>query len=117
MNNRFSEVSTELLGCISCLHPRNYFSQFDVRKLIHLADFYPKNFFGTNYLFLEQQLMSYFYNLRDDPYFSSIDDLGIFAKKLVETEKHLVFPLVYRMIELALVYQLQLLRLNEFFLQ
>ncbi|XP_042404534.1 uncharacterized protein LOC121994634 [Zingiber officinale] len=103
MNNRFSEVSTELLGCISCLHPRNSFSQFDVHKLIHLADFYPEDFCGTDYLFLEQQLMSYFYNLRDDPYFSSIDDLGILAQKLVETEKHLVFPLVYRMIELALV--------------
>ncbi|XP_042443839.1 zinc finger MYM-type protein 1-like [Zingiber officinale] len=117
MNNRFSEVSTDLLGCISCFHPRNSFSQFDVHKLIHLADFYPEDFCGTDYLFLEQQLMSYFYNLRDDPYFSSIDDLGILAQKLVETEKHLVFPLVYRMIELALVYQLQLLRLNEFFLQ
>ncbi|XP_042467270.1 zinc finger MYM-type protein 1-like [Zingiber officinale] len=103
MNNRFTEVSTELLGCISCLHPRNSFSQFDVHKLIHLADFYPEDFCGTDYLFLEQQLMSYFYNLRDDPYFSSIDDLGILAQKLVETEKHLVFPLVYRMIELALV--------------
>ncbi|XP_042465663.1 uncharacterized protein LOC122048126 [Zingiber officinale] len=103
MNNRFSEVSTELLGCISCLHPRNSFSQFDVHKLIHLADFYPEDFCGTDYLFLEQQLMSYFYNLRDGPYFSSIDDLGILAQKLVETEKHLVFPLVYRMIELALV--------------
>ncbi|XP_042465844.1 zinc finger MYM-type protein 1-like [Zingiber officinale] len=44
MNNRFSEVSTDLLGCISCLHPRNSFSQFDVHKLIHLADFYPEDF-------------------------------------------------------------------------
>ncbi|XP_042467455.1 uncharacterized protein LOC122050630 [Zingiber officinale] len=44
MNNHFSEVSTELLGCISCLHPRNSFSQFDVHKLIHLADFYPEDF-------------------------------------------------------------------------
>ncbi|XP_042423344.1 uncharacterized protein LOC122010950 [Zingiber officinale] len=103
MNNRFSKVSTELLGCISFLHPRNSFSQFDVHKLIHLANFYPEDFCGTDYLFLEQQLMSYFYNLRDDPYFSSIDDLEILAQKLVETEKHLVFPLVYRMIELALV--------------
>ncbi|XP_042410010.1 uncharacterized protein LOC121999390 [Zingiber officinale] len=103
MNNRFSEVSTELLGCISCLHPRNSFSQFDVHKLINLADFYHENFCGPDYLFLEQQLMRYFYNLRDDPYFSSIDDLEILAQKLVETEKHLVFPLVYRMIELALV--------------
>ncbi|XP_042396479.1 uncharacterized protein LOC121986586 [Zingiber officinale] len=103
MNNYFSEVSTELLGCISCLHPRNSFSQFDVHKFIHLADFYPEDFCGTDYLFLEQQLMSYFYNLRDDPYFSSIDDLGILAQKLVETEKHLGFSLVYRMIELALV--------------
>ena len=39
----------------------------------------------------------------DDPQFSSIQDLGIIAQKLVATEKHLAFPLVYRLIELALV--------------
>ncbi|XP_042425762.1 uncharacterized protein LOC122013568 [Zingiber officinale] len=33
MNTRFSEVSTELLSCIACLHPRNSFSEFNVQKL------------------------------------------------------------------------------------
>ncbi|XP_042401301.1 uncharacterized protein LOC121991358 [Zingiber officinale] len=55
------------------------------------------------------QLITNFHHYRveifcqDDPYFSSIDDLGILAQKLVETEKHLMFPLVYRMIELSLL--------------
>ncbi|XP_042448856.1 uncharacterized protein LOC122033758 [Zingiber officinale] len=33
MNTRFSEVSTELLSCLACLHPRNSFSEFNVQKL------------------------------------------------------------------------------------
>ena len=103
MNNRFSEANTELLGCISCLHPRNSFSQFDVSKLIRLAELYPKDFIGTDYLFLEQQLQAYLFNLWDDPQFSSIEDLRILAQTLVGTGKHLIFPLVYRLIELALV--------------
>ena len=77
--------------------------QFDIRKLIRLAKLYPEDFTGTDYLFLEQQLRAYLFNLRDDPQFSSIQDLGILAQKLVATEKYLAFTLIYRLIELALV--------------
>ncbi|XP_027120533.2 uncharacterized protein [Coffea arabica] len=44
MNNRFSEVSTELLSCIACLDPKSSFSQFNVQKLLRLADLYPEDF-------------------------------------------------------------------------
>nr|XP_027090302.1 uncharacterized protein LOC113711337 [Coffea arabica] len=37
MNNRFSEVSTELLSCIACLDPKSSFSQFNVQKLLALV--------------------------------------------------------------------------------
>ena len=103
MNNRFSEVNTELLDCISSLHPKNSFSQFDIRKLIRLAKLYPEDFTGTDYLFLELQLRAYLFNLRDDPQFSSIEDLKILAQTLVRTGKYLIFSLVYRLIELALI--------------
>ncbi|XP_042397592.1 uncharacterized protein LOC121987958 [Zingiber officinale] len=33
MNTRFSEVGIKLLSCITCLHPRNSFSEFNVQKL------------------------------------------------------------------------------------
>ncbi|XP_047942790.1 uncharacterized protein LOC125189569 [Salvia hispanica] len=67
MDNRFSKASTELLGCISCLDPRNYFSQFN------------------------------------DDQFAALCNLGDVATKMVKSGKHLVFLLVYRIIELALV--------------
>ena len=35
--------------------------------------------------------------------FSTCDDVQSLAVKMVETEKHLVFPLVYKLIELALI--------------
>ena len=54
-------------------------------------------------MFLEQQVRVYLFNLRYDPQFSSIEDLRIFAQTLVGTGKHLIFLLVYRLIELALV--------------
>ncbi|KAJ1276093.1 hypothetical protein BS78_05G187800 [Paspalum vaginatum] len=38
MNHRFGEVSSELLVCMACLNPRNSFTNFDVDKLIRLAE-------------------------------------------------------------------------------
>ncbi|XP_052138844.1 uncharacterized protein LOC127757385 [Oryza glaberrima] len=40
MNHRFSEVSSELLVCMSSLNPHNSFSNFDVDKLVKLAEIY-----------------------------------------------------------------------------
>ncbi|XP_075665939.1 uncharacterized protein LOC142635702 [Castanea sativa] len=40
LNNRFSEVNTDLLSCMACLNPSNSFVAFDKEKLIHLAKFY-----------------------------------------------------------------------------
>ena len=40
---------------------------------------------------------------RDDPDFANCIDLGKLAVKMVQTERHKTFPLVYRLIELALI--------------
>ncbi|KAL4626448.1 hypothetical protein ACB092_05G096900 [Castanea dentata] len=37
LNNRFSEVNTDLLICMACLNPSNSFVAFDKKKLIHLT--------------------------------------------------------------------------------
>ncbi|XP_040249862.1 uncharacterized protein [Aegilops tauschii subsp. strangulata] len=34
LNNRFAEISTQLLRCIACLDPRNSFANFDEDKLV-----------------------------------------------------------------------------------
>ena len=36
LNNRFTESNTELLLCVSCLSPSDFFATFDKQKLIHL---------------------------------------------------------------------------------
>ncbi|XP_042027249.1 uncharacterized protein LOC121774438 [Salvia splendens] len=84
MNNRFSEASTDLLKCIACLDLRNSFSEFNEHQVIHIATLYPDDFSASECLHLPR-------------------DLGSFAMKMVKTKKHLVFPLVYRIIELTLV--------------
>ncbi|XP_042450675.1 zinc finger MYM-type protein 1-like [Zingiber officinale] len=101
MNNRFSESSTEVLTCIACLDPNDSFSQFNIGKLLRLAELYPEDFSLTDCVILEDQLETYFQNVRGE--FSMIEDLGSLAKKMVETGKNTVFSLVYRLIELALV--------------
>ncbi|XP_042387815.1 zinc finger MYM-type protein 1-like [Zingiber officinale] len=103
MNTRFSEVSTELLRCIACLHPRNSFSEFNVQKLVRLCDLYPEDFSTNDYIVIEQQLQNFIHNIRQDLNFSGIEDLGSFAQKIVETLKNQAYPLVYHLIEMTLV--------------
>lgn len=103
MNDRFSKASTELLSCIACLDPRNSFSQFNVDQLMHFASLYKEDFSANDYLCLPQQLSNFIANMRHDSQFSDVSNLESLAQKMVETGKSSVFPLVYRMIELALV--------------
>ncbi|XP_042415339.1 uncharacterized protein LOC122004531 [Zingiber officinale] len=103
MNTHFSEVGTELLSCIACLHPRNSFSEFNVQKLVRLCDLYPEDFSTNDCIVIEQQLQNFIHNIRQDPNFSGIENLGSFAQKIVETLKNQAYPLVYRLIEMALV--------------
>ncbi|XP_042466270.1 zinc finger MYM-type protein 1-like [Zingiber officinale] len=103
MNTHFSEVGTELLSCIACLHPRNSFSEFNVQKLVRLCDLYPEDFSTNDCIVIEQQLQNFIHNIRQDPNFFGIEDLGSFAQKIVETQKNQAYPLVYRLIEMTLV--------------
>ncbi|KAH7663595.1 Ribonuclease H-like protein [Dioscorea alata] len=103
MNNRFSESSTELLRCIACLDPRNSFSKFDHGMLVRLAQIYSDDFSTSDYLILKEQLRIYIHDVRRNSDFSSCHDVASLAVKMVQTDKHLTFPLVYRLIELALI--------------
>ncbi|XP_042412170.1 zinc finger MYM-type protein 1-like [Zingiber officinale] len=64
MNNRFSKSGTEVLTCIACLDPKDSFSQFDIGKLLHLAELYPEDFSLTDRVILEDQLETYIQNVR-----------------------------------------------------
>ncbi|CAJ2673081.1 unnamed protein product [Trifolium pratense] len=81
MDHRFSEGSNIVLNCFSCLDPKNSFSKFDVNKFARLADIYHAAFSDVNRGTIREQLETY----------------------MVQTDKHFVFPLVYKLIELALI--------------
>ncbi|XP_045796147.1 zinc finger MYM-type protein 1-like [Trifolium pratense] len=103
LNNRFTEVSTELLLCVSCLSPRDSFSAFDKEKLLRLAQFYPSEFSPIQILALDSQLENYFIDVWSEDAFSELEGISDLSLKLVETRKHIVYPLVYLLLELSLI--------------
>ncbi|XP_042016087.1 zinc finger MYM-type protein 1-like [Salvia splendens] len=103
MDNRFSEASTELLGCISCHDPINSFSRFNDDQVICLATLYHEDFSANDCSRLPLQLSNFIANVRCDPQFAALSNLGDVATEMVKSGKHLVFPLVYQIIELTLV--------------
>jgi hypothetical protein len=82
LNNCFAERSTQLLRCIVCLDPQNSFANFDEDKLIELAQIYVVDFTQWRMQVLH------------------VGDLAI---KMMQTDRHTTFPLVYRLVELALI--------------
>ncbi|XP_039119211.1 zinc finger MYM-type protein 1-like [Dioscorea cayenensis subsp. rotundata] len=114
--NRFPEASTELLLLVSCLDRRDSFSKFNIHKLLRLAEMYPEDFSVTERMMLEDQLATFIYDVRHDDDFANVGDLGGFAIKMVDTGKCTIFPLVYRLIELALVLPVVTISVERVFL-
>jgi hypothetical protein len=103
LNHRFAEKSTQLLRCIACLDPKNSFANFDGDKLIELAKIYAADFSEYECVTLRDQLATFVVDVRSDEEFSRCNDLGNLAIKMVQTDRHTCYPLVYRLIELALI--------------
>jgi hypothetical protein len=95
MDHRFSDSNREVLPCFSCLDPKNSFSNFNVEKLCRLAEIYDADFSNADQTILRDQLETYVLHFRNHVAFSTCNDHESLAAKMVETEKHLVFPLVY----------------------
>jgi hypothetical protein len=102
LNNRFSEGNTELLLCMACLNPSNLFCAFDKQKLVHLAEFYPSDFSGTDLMALDIQLQNYIVDMRSNDAFLELKGIGDLARKMVETKKDVIYPLVYLLVKLVL---------------
>ncbi|XP_004954797.1 uncharacterized protein LOC101785022 [Setaria italica] len=103
LDNRFDEVNMELLSCMSALNPSNSFASFDAQKVCQLAEFYPKDIFGSELLKLGLQLDTYIDVMRQDDRFSGLENLVDLSVKLVETNRHKVYDLVYLLIKLVLI--------------
>jgi hypothetical protein len=87
MNHQFGEISLELLVCMGCLSPRNSFSNFDVDKLVRLAEIYAADFDVGDLLLLPGQLRGFVSR----------------ARRTQETKMNTSYGLVYRLIELILI--------------
>ncbi|CAL2240199.1 unnamed protein product [Prunus armeniaca] len=103
LNDRFNEVSTELLTCLACLSPKNNFVAFDKRKLVRLAQFYPYDFSDRDLLMLEDQLGVYVHHMRSSIDFSQLEGISSLAEKMVEKGMNEIFPYVYLLLTLTLV--------------
>ncbi|KAI5655138.1 hypothetical protein M9H77_32325 [Catharanthus roseus] len=104
MDDHFTELTSELIICISCLDPRDSFVNFDrISYSIYLS--------SIQMIFLSLTSLSLKHNLihislmrsSDGADFFSLTDIGDLGKKMVETNSHQFFTLVYRLIELALI--------------
>ncbi|XP_062224632.1 uncharacterized protein LOC133923227 [Phragmites australis] len=103
LDHRFNEVSTELLVNFSCLDPRDSFSKLNVDKLARLTEIYFADFSFDERKGIKDQLKTFIVHVRRLEEFRICHDLASLAKKMVELERHIVFPSVYRLIELALL--------------
>ncbi|KAK9070016.1 hypothetical protein SSX86_010415 [Deinandra increscens subsp. villosa] len=101
--DRFSEINTELLKNMTAFIPYDSFSKFDEAKLMRLCEFYPYDFDNGEKIALEHQLDLYIDNVRKDERFANLKGIGDLARVMVETRKHISFPLVYRLLKLTLV--------------
>ncbi|ESR41960.1 hypothetical protein CICLE_v10013753mg [Citrus x clementina] len=103
LNNRFNEVNMELLLCLACLCPNDAFTAFDKDKLVRLAQFYPKDFSPIELMALKTQLQIYIMDIRSSTEFAELKGISDLAKRMVETKKDKVYPLVYLLVTLALI--------------
>ena len=92
-----------MLVCFACLDPRDSFSKFDVDKLSRLADIYCDDFSFDDRKIIKDQLRTFIIHVRRLEEFKVCYDLASLSKIMVRLERHIVFPLVFRLIELALL--------------
>ncbi|XP_066373709.1 uncharacterized protein [Miscanthus floridulus] len=103
MNHRFSETSSELLVCMAAFNPRDYFSNFDVKKLVRLAEIYADDFDIGELAVLPNHLTQFVNRARRTPDFLGCTELGKVVEIMVKTKMHTSYKLVYRLIELILI--------------
>jgi hypothetical protein len=78
-------------------------SKFDVEKLVRIADIYHEDFSFDHCKTIKDQLRTFIIHVRRVEEFNACYDLASLSKTMVQLKRHIVFPLVYRLIELALL--------------
>jgi hypothetical protein len=100
---RFNEVSSKLLVVFACLDPIENFARFDVEKIAWLTEIYDQDFSIADCDNIRDELETFLAHVRRVDDFKSCHDLGSLATTMIATKKHFLFPLVYCIIELAMI--------------
>ncbi|CAN1224432.1 Zinc finger MYM-type protein 1 [Linum perenne] len=103
LNSRFDEVNTQLLCSLACLSPNDSFATYDKQMVLNLARFYPTEFSDVQIIFLEHQLETYIFDMQANDDFKGLKGIEELSMKMVKTKKHLVYPLVYLLLKMALI--------------
>ncbi|GJX87484.1 zinc finger MYM-type protein 1-like protein [Tanacetum coccineum] len=88
---------------MSSLSPRALFSMFDSSKLINLITLYPDDFTDSDRFHLMRELDLYHVNVVQNEDFSKVNTITELAKELARLDKHKSFPMIYKLLKLALV--------------
>jgi hypothetical protein len=87
----------------ACFDLRDSFSKFDVDKIAKLTEIYDADFSSDDRNSIKVDLQLFITHMRRHDQFRVCYDLASLAKKMFELERHIMFPLVYCLIELALL--------------
>ncbi|GJV27274.1 zinc finger MYM-type protein 1-like protein [Tanacetum coccineum] len=66
LNNRFNEVTIELLLCMGCLRPNDFFLAFNKDKLVRLAELYPSDFSELDRVYLDDELETFLFDMKSE---------------------------------------------------
>ncbi|XP_060212166.1 uncharacterized protein LOC132639760 [Lycium barbarum] len=89
LNNCFDTVSTDLLLGMACLHLAKSFGNFDKKKVMRLAEYYPNEFDSNKLRDLSFQLDDFIVYVRgSDKRFFNMKGITDLAKVLVQSELH-----------------------------
>ena len=103
LDSRFNETTFNLFVWSAALSLRYSFHDFNLDNLMSIAKIYPIDFDFGELRDLNHHLCLYIADVRADDRFSNIQTIGQLSQKMVETRKHLCYPLVYRLLKLVLV--------------
>ncbi|XP_075085106.1 uncharacterized protein LOC142168335 [Nicotiana tabacum] len=104
LNSRFDVVSGNFFLGMASLNPANLFVNFDKKRIMTLAKYYPDEFGELKLRDLSHQLDTFILHMKhDDPRFSNLKGIGDLSKALVEANLVETYSLVYLLVKLTLI--------------
>jgi hypothetical protein len=88
---------------MAAFNPKDSFADFNKENLVRLAEFYSNDFDSDKLDGLDLELVTFIDNVRADIRFDNLNMISDLAKLMVQTNKHITFPLVYQLLKLVLI--------------